>query len=64
MEVQIQEVVSSVRTVDSEALLTPQVMQQIVSVVLRAVREDQAHGERLRAEQRINSGRDVGTESA
>ena len=39
MEVQIQEVVSSVRAVDSEALLTPQVMQQIVGVVLKAVRE-------------------------
>lgn len=64
MEVQIEEVVSSVRAVDSEALLTPQVMQQIVGVVLKAVREDQAHGDRLRAEQRINSGRDVGRETS
>ncbi len=50
MDVHIDDIVSTVRTVDHEALLSPQVMHQIVRAVLQAVREDQAHSERLRVE--------------
>lgn len=56
MEVNIEEVVSTVRAVDGDALLTPQSLRKIVSVVLQAVNEQDSHRERVRAEQRISPG--------
>ena len=53
MDVHIADVVSTVRAVDNEALLSPQVMEQIVRTVLRAVEEEQAHRTRVQQEQRI-----------
>lgn len=58
MNILIDEIVSQVRALDGQALLAPQVMQQIVRVVTRAVREELAHDGRVRDEQRINAGRD------
>lgn len=58
MEVHIDDVVSTVRTVDGDALLSPNVMRQILSVVLKAVREERAHAERLRQEQGVSPMRD------
>jgi hypothetical protein len=53
MDVHIAEVVSTVRAVDGEALLSPRVMEQIVQAVLRAVEEREAHQARVRQEQQI-----------
>jgi len=53
MDVHIADVVSTVRAVDNEALLSPQVMEQIVRAVLRAVEENEAHRTRVQQEQRI-----------
>jgi hypothetical protein len=56
MEVQINELQSTVRAVDSDALLSPQTMEKILRVVLQAVNDQEAHRQRVRAEQRITSG--------
>lgn len=56
MEVHIADVVSTIRTVDGEALLAPATMERIVRAVLRAIEEREAHQERVRAEQRITGG--------
>jgi hypothetical protein len=56
MDVEISEVVTTVKAIDGSELLTPDVLQQIVSAVLRAVQDDRAHEERLRAERRVTGG--------
>lgn len=56
MEVEISEVVSTVRAVDGEALLSPPILRAIVSAVLQAVDEREAHRKRVCAEQRITRG--------
>ena len=56
MDVQIGDVTSTVRAVDSDSLLAPQTMEKIVRVVLQAVRDQEAHGKRVRAEQRVTGG--------
>jgi hypothetical protein len=56
MEVQINDLQSTVRAVDSDSLLSPQTMEKIVRVVLQAVNEQEAHRQRVRAEQRITRG--------
>ena len=56
MDVEIGEVVTTVRAIDASALLTPEVLHQIVNVVLRAVRDDHAHDERVRVERRVTGG--------
>lgn len=54
MEVHIDEMQSSVRAVDGDALLAPQTLQKIVAVVMRAVEEREAHRDRVKAEQSTN----------
>jgi hypothetical protein len=56
MEVHIGDVQSTVRAVDSDALLSPQTLEKIVRMVLQAVHDQEAHRQRVRAEQRITSG--------
>jgi hypothetical protein len=56
MEVHIGDIVSTVRAVDGDSLLTQQTLSKIVQVVLEAVREQEEHHKRVRAEQRISSG--------
>ena len=56
MDVQIGEVVATVRAVDGSALLSPEVLKQIVKVVMRAVEEHEAHTDRVRAERRVTGG--------
>lgn len=56
MEVNINEITSTVRSVDGDALLAPATMQRIVEVVLEAVRADQAHRNRVRSEQGVMPG--------
>jgi len=56
MEVQINELQSTVRAVDGDALVSPQIMERIVRAVLQAVNDQEAHRQRVRAEQRITGG--------
>jgi hypothetical protein len=56
MEVHIEDIVSTVRSVDGEALVSPKVMQTIVRAVLEAVREREEHRARIGAEQKISRG--------
>jgi hypothetical protein len=56
MEVNIEDIVSTVRTVDGDSLLTPNTLRKIVSVVLQAVEEKESHARRVRAEQCISGG--------
>lgn len=57
MEIEIGEMVSSVHAVDSESVLSPAVMQEIVRVVTAAVRRDLAHEQRLRGERSLGDDR-------
>jgi hypothetical protein len=56
MDVQINELQSTVRAVDGDTLLSPTVMARIVRVVLQAVNDQEAHRERVHTEQRVTRG--------
>lgn len=55
MQVQINDLMSTVRAVDGDSLLAPQTMEKIVRVVLQAVNDQEAHRQRVRAERRVMS---------
>jgi hypothetical protein len=56
MEVNIGDLVSTVRAVDDSTLLSPRTLEHIIQVVLRAVRERENHQGRVRSEQQITGG--------
>jgi hypothetical protein len=56
MDIHIGEISSIVRTVDTDSVLTPQMMEKIVQAVLRAVEERERHKQRVRAETRVSGG--------
>jgi len=56
MEVQINEIVSSIRTVDQQQLLSPKLLQRLVQEVMRAIEERDAHKRRIKDERKITSG--------
>lgn len=56
MEVNISEVSTTVRAVDGDSLMAPETLQKIVNIVLAAVRDQEEHRMRVRAEQRITGG--------
>lgn len=56
MEVNIGEVNSTVRTMDSASLLSPEVMERIVRVALERLREEEGHRQRSEAERRLAPG--------
>jgi hypothetical protein len=56
MEVQIQTLQSTVQAFDGDVALSAQTMDKIVRAVLQAVNDEQAHRQRVRAEQRITAG--------
>lgn len=56
MDVEIGEVVSTVRAVDGDGLLAPQTLDRIVRAVLRVVDERDAHRQRVAAERRVGAG--------
>ncbi len=56
MDVHIGELSSTIHAVEGGDRLSPEDMQRILQMVLRALREEQEHQERVRAEQRISSG--------
>jgi hypothetical protein len=55
MDVHVGEVNSTVRATDTQALLSPQVLNQIVQAVLERMREEQAHERRVADERRLRS---------
>jgi hypothetical protein len=56
MEVEINELQSTVRAVDHESLLSPQMINRIIRLVLAAVDDRDNHRKRVKAEQRITDG--------
>jgi hypothetical protein len=56
MDVQIGDVSSTVRAVDGDSLLAPQTLEKIVRLVLQAVKDQDEHDKRVRAEQRVTGG--------
>ena len=56
MEVQINEIVSSIRTVDQQQLLSPTLVQRLVHEVMRAIDERDARRRRIEQERKITSG--------
>lgn len=56
MSAHIGEVNSTVQITDSQALLSPQILEQIVRIVLQRVREDDAHQSRVEDERRLRPG--------
>jgi hypothetical protein len=56
MEVQINEIVSSIRTVDQQQLLSPKLIERLVQEVMRAMDERDAHRRRVAGERKITSG--------
>ena len=58
MEVHIEEMQSSVRAVDGASVLSPQTMQKILAIVMRAVEEREAHRERVKSEQTTSDNKD------
>ena len=53
MDVHIGEMNSTVQMTDSQALLSPQILEQIVRAVLARVREDDDHRGRVEDERRL-----------
>jgi hypothetical protein len=56
MQVHINEIASTVRTVEGSAVLSPAQMQEIIRLVLKAIEERDAHNQRVNAERRVTSG--------
>jgi hypothetical protein len=54
--VEINEVVSTVRAVDGDALLAPQTLTRIVTAVMKAMEEMESHRHRVHAETEVTGG--------
>lgn len=55
MDVHINEVNSTVRATDTQALLSPELLNQIVRAVMERLRDEQAHEKRVANERSIRS---------
>jgi hypothetical protein len=58
VEVNINEVKSTVKAVDGDAALSPQTMQKIIDAVMREVEERERHRDRTKSEQKVGGGND------
>jgi hypothetical protein len=56
MDVHINEIASTVRSVEGSSPLAPSQIQEIIRLVLKAIEEREAHGQRVNAERRVTSG--------
>jgi hypothetical protein len=56
MDVQIDEIVSSIHAVDQQQLLSPHLIRRLVNEVMRAMDEEHAHRKRVDGERKVTSG--------
>jgi hypothetical protein len=56
MDVHIGEITSSIHVSDSNALLSPELLRQIVSAVLAELNERRTHEERRQADRAVHAG--------
>ena len=56
MPVEIQEVTSTVRSVDGQSLLSPRLLQAIVDAVTKALRDGDERDKRAMSERKITDG--------
>jgi hypothetical protein len=56
MEVNIEELVSNIRIVDGDSVLSPKTMERIVGTVLEAVNMKEQHRMRVQAERKVTGG--------
>jgi hypothetical protein len=56
MDMYIGEMTSTLRATDSLALLSPELLEQIVRAVLRRLREEQAHERQVADDRQLRSG--------
>lgn len=56
MNYEIGELNATMRAFDSQALLDPQVLDQITRIVLRRVREETEHDQRAQRERQLDPG--------
>lgn len=56
MHVEIGEVSSTLRTVDSDTLLSPRMLERIAQATAQCLEDRAAHEKRARAERRITGG--------
>jgi hypothetical protein len=63
MDVRINEVQSRVQVGDSQSLLDPRVMRELVRACVKAVKEELERDKRLENERRLRSGGSSGTRS-
>ena len=56
MDVHINEIASTVRNVEGSSSLAPSQIQEIIRLVLKAIEEREAHGQRVDAERKVTSG--------
>ncbi len=56
MDVRINEVSSRVNVTDSQAMLSPQVIEQILRLAREHIREEVDHDRRVEAERRLQQG--------
>ncbi len=56
MDVRINEVSSRVNVTDSQAMLSPQVIQQLLRLARESIRDELEHDRRVEAERRLQQG--------
>ncbi len=56
MDIQIGEMNTTVRAMDSQALLNPQVMEQIIRAALQQMRQERDHDTRVQRERQLDPG--------
>jgi|HubBroStandDraft_3_1064219.scaffolds.fasta_scaffold294954_2 hypothetical protein len=56
MEVNIEDVVSTIRAVDGDSVLSPKTMEKIVRTVLEAVHQREQHRKRVQTERKVTGG--------
>jgi hypothetical protein len=56
MDIKIQDVQSRIEATDSQSLLDPRIMRQIVQVCVQAVKEELARDKRRQSDRELSSG--------
>jgi hypothetical protein len=56
MDIQIGEVSSTMRAMDSEALVSPRVLEKIIAAVMQAIKDGATHDRRAESERTVTGG--------